>query len=219
MSKQPLKAVIFDLDGTLVHSLPGIAKALNQTSIDYGGPFFTEKEVRDLIGNGMYVLIERAFEGLIVNREKLNDVFQRMVFHYQRSWNYNLTLFPNIEDVMLELVEKGIPMAIHTNKEHQQAVQVVDNLFNWWNNRLIMGRQTSFPRKPNPRAALEIIKNWGISPAEILYVGDSLVDYKTASAGGFQRAIVKWGYGKKDELEPLIPEFWLNNADELRILF
>ena len=204
--KQPyrgevIRAFIFDLDGTLVDSLPGIALALNHALTDAGLSTYTETEVCGFIGDGMAVLVERALgEQNADLRETVMTSFQK---HYQQDWKDGTTCYPGMMDLLGRLQNEDLPLAVLSNKPHPFTVEIVEALFPPKLFSPIQGHREGFPKKPDPTTALQIVSDWGLEAHEVAYVGDSTVDLATAEAGGLVPLIFSWGYGTPEGI-PLL---------------
>jgi len=196
-----IRAFIFDLDGTLVDSLPGIALALNHALTDAGLPTFTEPEICEFIGDGMAVLVERALGTQNAPlREEVMAGFQQ---HYQEDWKSGTTCYPGMMDLLGKLHAEGLPLAVLSNKPHPFTIEIVEALFPPHLFTPIQGHREGFPKKPDPTTALQIVNDWGLEPHEVAYVGDSTVDLATAEAGGLVPLIFSWGYGTPEGIHLL----------------
>jgi len=196
-----IRAFIFDLDGTLVDSLPGIALALNHALTDAGLPGCSETEVCAFIGDGMAVLVERALGDQ--NADLRADVLAGFQKHYQQDWKEGTTCFPGMMDLLGRLHAEGLPLAVLSNKPHLFTVEIVQTLFPPQLFAPIQGHRDGFPKKPDPTTALQIVRDWGLEPHEVAYVGDSTVDLATAEAGGLIPLIFSWGYGTPEGIQLL----------------
>lgn len=188
-----IRAFIFDLDGTLVDSLPGIALALNHALTDAGLANFSEKEVCGFIGDGMAMLVERALGE--ANAEYRGEVMRGFQKHYSSDWKSGTTPYPGMLELLVELHEKEFPLAVLSNKPDAFTVEIVNELFPDHLFNPIQGHREGFPKKPDPTTALQIVDGWGMKPGEVAYVGDSTVDLATAEAAGLMPLIFSWGYG------------------------
>ena len=196
-----IRAFIFDLDGTLVDSLPGIALALNHALTDAGLPTFNETEVCGFIGDGMAALVKRALgEQNAALREEVMTGFQK---HYQQDWKEGTTCYPGMMDLLGKLQTEELPLAVLSNKPHPFTLEIVEALFPPHLFSPIQGHREGLPKKPDPTTALKIVRDWGLEPQEVAYVGDSTVDLATAEAGGLVPLIFSWGYGTPEGI-PLL---------------
>lgn len=196
-----IRGLIFDLDGTLVDSLPGIAAALNHSLEDLGLPSHSEKAVASYIGDGVETLVKRALG--TDDSQKCAEVVLGFQRHYPTDWQAGTRPYPGLMELLEELSTKGFPMAVLSNKPHEYTVEIVGKLFRTDLFRPIRGHQSQFPKKPDPTTALQIVADWGFKPEEVAYVGDSTVDLATARAANLVPLIFSWGYGTPDDF-PLL---------------
>lgn len=203
-----IRGLIFDLDGTLVDSLPGIAAALNHSLEGLGLRTHSEEAVAGYIGDGIEMLVRRALGH--DDPRQCAEVVEGFQQHYSREWQIGTIPYPGIVELLEELSQKGLPMAVLSNKPHLYTVEIVEKLFPTHLFNPIRGHRAEFPKKPDPTTALQIVSDWGFTPEEVAYVGDSTVDLATARAGNLIPLIFSWGYGTPDDF-PL-----LNSVAELR---
>ncbi len=203
-----IRGLIFDLDGTLVDSLPGIAAALNHSLEELGLPTHPEEAVKGYIGDGVETLVKRALgTDLSAHCDEVVAGFQK---HYPNDWKTGTRPYPGITDLLDEFHTKAIPMAVLSNKPHLYTLEIVEALFPSHIFGPVRGHQKEFPKKPDPTTALQIVSGWDLNPAEVAYVGDSTVDLATAKAANLIPLIFSWGYGTPEDF-PL-----LDSLEDLR---
>ena len=191
------KAVIFDLDGTLVHSLPDIAAAMNRSLKRFGLPEFPEEAYKYKVGNGVLKLTERAVgERMDLYDQVLNAYRQDYALHSQ----VNSRPFPDVPETLKRLQANGLFLAVLTNKDQSDAVNVMRRYFPEIHFSQIMGRQEGVALKPDPQGALVLARQMGVSPSECLYVGDTATDMACGTAAGMETVGVLWGYRPREEL-------------------
>lgn len=196
-----IRGLIFDLDGTLVDSLPGIASALNHSLQELGLPSHSHEAVAGYIGDGIETLVKRALgDGDLARVAEVVKGFQN---HYSQDWKSGTHPYPGMMELLEDLHHKGLPMAVLSNKPHLYTVEIVETLFPAHLFSPVRGHQAEFPKKPDPTTALQIVEAWGLKPSEVAYVGDSTVDLATARAAGLVPLIFSWGYGTPDDF-PLL---------------
>ncbi|MBU6956834.1 HAD-IA family hydrolase [Pseudomonas sp. CVAP len=216
-SRLRVEAVLFDLDGTLVDTLPDITWCLNQVLLEHGCPALTAQTVRGYIGGGTTAMIERvAAQFGIADAIALH---QRYVTLYQ----HNLVQFSRPFSGVLELLEGcrqlQLPLAIVTNKTEEMALQVSRTLLPQNAFGPILGHRTGRSLKPQPDVAWEAARRLSVDPQRCLFVGDTEIDLKTARAAGMYSAAVTWGYGQTHTLQAQAPNFCCEQpAGLLRIL-
>jgi phosphoglycolate phosphatase len=193
------RALIFDLDGTLVESLPGIATALNRSLAAHHLPTHGEQAVRRFIGNGSWKLCQRGAPG---EPKDVVDALERQFFEeYKTAWREGTHPFAGIVSLLNALCAASIPLAVFSNKPHEFTVDIVAALFPKTPFASVLGHRADTPRKPDPAGALEIAKDLQTPPDDICFVGDSTVDYDTAVNAGMQPLLVDWGYHDRQALE------------------
>ena len=216
-SRLRVEAVLFDLDGTLVDTLPDITWCLNQVLLEHGCPAQTAQTVRGYIGGGVTAMIEQ-----IATRFGIADavaLHQRYVALYQN----NLVQFSRPFSGVLALLEGcrqlHVPLAIVTNKTEEMARQVVDALLPQNTFGTILGHRAGRALKPQPDVAWEAARRLSVDPQRCLFVGDTEIDLKTARVAGMYSAAVTWGYGLPPALQAQAPNFCCEQpAGLLRIL-
>ena len=188
-----IRGLIFDLDGTLVDSLPGIATALNNALNDLKLPNHPQDTVESFIGKGLLNLVARALNpDHSTRQEELLAAFKK---HYSEDWKNGTRPYPGFTPFLEELQQRKFPMAVLSNKPHVYTVEIVQKLFPKNLFSPIRGHQEGSPKKPDPATAHQIISDWNLKPEEVAYVGDSTVDLATAQNGNMVPLIFSWGYG------------------------
>jgi phosphoglycolate phosphatase len=196
------RAIIFDLDGTLVDSLEDIADAMNETLEVFGFPTHNYDAYRYFVGNGLMNLVRTSVpQPVLENRQMLQLCFEMMIDKYQKCLICKTRLYPGIKELLDILASKNLKMAILSNKADELTQQICNALLKEWPFDVIMGATEDFPRKPNPNSALFIAKKLNIFPENIVYVGDTNVDMKTANAAGMLPVGVTWGFRTREELQ------------------
>lgn len=190
-----IEGVIFDLDGTLVHTIEDIAGAANALFSRYGLPEHGLDYYLKWIGNGAVKFIERA-HGEPLKEEQLKAYVREFKEIYAGNLHDKSRVYEGVREVLDELVKRGIKIAVLSNKPHLLTKQVCDYYLSDWPIEPVLGQREHLRPKPDPAAAFEIAEGWGISPEKILFVGDSDNDILTALAAGMMPLGVTWGYGR-----------------------
>ncbi len=198
------KFVVFDLDGTLVESLPGIAEGLNRALVSVGCAPHPVEAVRGMIGRGAENLCAAALgyadaaEAPPAELAALHQAFRR---EYPRCWQGRGTLpYAGVEELLARLVAAGARVAILSNKPHEVTEVMVGELFPSVPFCPVLGHAGRFPRKPAPDALLHIASLWEVEAAALTLVGDSLYDARTAANAGAGCVLVDWGYADSEDL-------------------
>ncbi len=196
-----IRGVLFDLDGTLVDSIPDIARAVDHALAVAGlGPLPTELYPQ-LVGWGLPHLVSEALRRLGADPGSAAEVTQATVAYYERHPVVDTRAYPGIPQVLGELRRRGIKLAVVTNKRHSVAQQVVDGVFGEGVFEIVIGESPGQPKKPDPRVAHEVFAALGVGAAECVMVGDSAVDIQFARAAGIPVIGVGWGFRGPEELK------------------
>ena len=195
------RAIIFDLDGTLLDTLDDIADSVNRMLNEEGLPTHTVDAYRFFIGDGWRMLVSRALPEDQRSDERIEFCSARSREIYHENWNRKTRAYAGIADLMEGLQEKGIPRAVLSNKPHDFALRYAEAYLGRWKFEAILGYSDRFPPKPDPTAALEIAARIGVAPANFLFVGDSAVDMQTAHAAGMHAVGAAWGFRGAEELK------------------
>ncbi len=190
-----IEGVIFDLDGTLVHTIEDIAGAANVMFARHGLPEHDLDYYLKWIGNGAVKFIERA-RGEVVTGEQLMDFVTEFKEIYAENLHNRSRVYKGVSEILDELVNRGIRISILSNKPHLLTKKVCDFYLSGWPFDPVLGQREEVPRKPDPAAAFEIAEGWGMAPEKILFVGDSDNDILTAQSAGMIPLGVTWGYGR-----------------------
>lgn len=200
--KDGFRAIIFDLDGTLLDTLADMGESVNRMLAEYGFPGHTMDDYRRFIGNGIRMLVIRALPIQGRSQEMIDACVRRAREIYWENWNIKTRPYDGITDLMENLKEKKLPLAVLSNKPHDFTVRYVNAYLGKWEFKAVMGQSDRFPAKPDPASALEIARQIGLAPSAFVFLGDSSVDMKTAAAAGMHAAGAGWGFrGGKELLE------------------
>ncbi len=195
---------VFDLDGTLVDSVPGIACGLNLALKKAGFPQHSVEAVGTMVGKGAMELCKAALRGHFNGEppeDALNAVHRGFLEEYRHTWQAGTLAFTGIAELLAELDDAGHPLAVLSNKPHEVTVPLVKQVFPNTPFSVVMGFSDRFPRKPAPDALLHIAAAWGLKPAQLCMVGDSAHDGNTALNAGTGLVLVGWGYSARAALD------------------
>lgn len=192
------RALIFDLDGTLVDSLPGIAASLNRALALHGLPAHGDAAVRGFIGDGARMLVTRAI-GLGASAH-IESMLRCFAEDYAVSWQPGTRPYDGITALLADLRARGIPLAVLSNKPHTFTTEIVAKLFPEHTFAAVLGNREGLPHKPDPAGALEIAATLGIAPEHCVLIGDSTMDLDTARNAGMASIAVTWGYHDLERL-------------------
>jgi phosphoglycolate phosphatase len=191
--------LIFDLDGTLVDSLPGIAASLNRTLTAHGLPGHSDARVRLFVGDGLRNLILRAAprgaDPALV--ESLLGLYRK---DYALSWQSGSSVYPGVANLLDELQKSGYEMSVLSNKTHDFTVEMAREMFPSIRFAAVLGQREGIPHKPHPAGALQLADILGASAANCVVIGDSTMDLETAANAGMRAIAVGWGYHDRERL-------------------
>lgn len=193
--------VIFDLDGTLVDSLQDIADAMNQTLTQFNYSTYNYEQYKYFVGNGLKNLVTECLPPDKKDEKTVNTTLEVMMKNYGENYLHKTALYPGIPELLDGLTDERYKLAILSNKADILTKKIAAKLLQNWKFEIILGASDQFPRKPEPNAALYIADIIKINPENILYVGDTNVDMKTANAAGMYPVGVTWGFRTRKELE------------------
>ena len=190
----PLKAIIFDLDGTLCDTRVDLAHAVNHARRQLGLGALSVDEVTAYVGDGLAKLLQRSFHGDTAKAELARDLFMD---HYSQHLLENSPLYDGVAQGLEVLHGAGVPMAVLTNKPEAFARTMVEHYGLAQHMVTVVGGDTFATRKPDPEGALSILVEMGTAPSETLMVGDNHTDLATAQKTGMPSVFCAWGFGRR----------------------
>jgi phosphoglycolate phosphatase len=194
------KSIIFDMDGTLLDTLSDIAATMNHVLRSHVWPEHNIDEYRLLVGEGIDNLISRS----IPPENRQDDMIASLVLEYRKyyagHWADNTTVYPGINDLISELEKIKISMSVLSNKSDVFTKKMAESFFPKTRFAAVIGSMPGKPNKPDPTSAAVIADIVGVRPAEMIFLGDSAIDMKTAVAAGMRPIGVLWGFRSRDEL-------------------
>lgn len=207
------KAVIFDMDGTILNTLEDLKNATNYSLRQFGMPERSLEEVRMFVGNGIRKLVERAVPAG-TPKEKINQVFDVFLEYYEIHSADNTSPYPGILELVEKLKKAGIKTAVSTNKADVPAQELGREYFNGIFD-LIVGQQDGLKVKPAPDSVNKILSILDIQKKDAIYIGDSDVDVQTAKNSGLDFIGVSWGFRGREFLEKNGAKNIVDNANEI----
>ena len=196
----PYKAVIFDLDGTLLDTLADLGDALNRVLGKRRFPTHTLDEYRYFVGNGTRILITRALPEEKRDDDTISECLAAFREDYGRSWNVKTRPYPDVPEMLDALTDRELKIGVVSNKPDDFTKLCVSRLLPRWKFSVVIGQRDGIPHKPDPKGAFEAAKRLEVQPADCLYLGDSAVDMKTAIAAGMYPVGALWGFRSEEEL-------------------
>lgn len=210
------KLAIFDLDGTLLNSLEDIADASNYALRMMGYPQHELSKFNHFVGDGVMELCQRILPDDSKNR--VQEALKYFADYYKEHSNDKTVVYDGIMDVLSELKQKGIKLAVASNKVHEFSVSMVKYYFGDVFD-IVLGNAPERPKKPEPVIIYDIMKSMHVSADETVMIGDSDVDIITAENAGIKSIGCVWGYRGKEELERAGADFTADKPiDILKLL-
>ena len=194
------KAVLFDLDGTLLDTLEDLADSMNAVLSGFGFPRRPVAAYRYFVGDGMRMLALRALPESHRDGGTLDEAIERMRAQYARRWDNKTRPYPGIDELLDALAERGVAAAVLSNKPDEFTKLCVSKLLPDWRFEAAQGVSERCPPKPDPAGAMAVSERMGVPPGQFLYLGDTNTDMRTANAAGMFPVGAAWGFRTPDEL-------------------
>ncbi len=193
--------VIFDLDGTLLDTVGDLAACCNTVLERHNLPTHTFEDYTSFVGNGILRLVERAIPEELRSADFVASVRADFVELYTQNIAVHTKPYEGIHELLQELQQRGITLAVASNKFQAGCEKLVNHYFSDIRFKIVLGQRVGVPLKPDPTIVREIMEQTATAPDKILYVGDSGVDIQTAVAAGVDSVGVTWGFRTQKELE------------------
>lgn len=217
-TRSSLKAVIFDLDGTVLDTIADLAGAVNAALSKSGYPERSRAEVMSFVGNGTLKLIERALPEGHKDKPEVERVHADFSEHYSRHFADETKPYPGMPELLCKLKKTGYKLALSSNKPDRFTKALIERFYPGIFD-IVIGSSEVTPRKPDPTGEYSILAKFGISPFEALHVGDSDTDVKTAHNAGVACLACTWGYRPKETLMAADADFIVEKVDEMERFF
>jgi len=211
------RAVIFDLDGTLLDTLPDIARCINSVLEEHGFRPHPADAYRRMIGSGLRTALERALEGQRGTADVVS-LTREVDRVYAEDPVSGSRFYSGVPDVLTELSARRVPMSILSNKPDHLVQLVADHFFGPWQFTRIVGHVDGMPRKPDAAAPLAVAEAMGAEPKDVIFLGDSDIDMLTAEAAGMMAVGAGWGFRGSEELSAAGASIVLSEVKELLLL-
>jgi len=195
-----IRAVIFDLDGTLADTLEDIADNMNRVLAQQGFSTHEYDAYRYYVGGGLKNLVIQCLPENARTDDNIAVCHDRMVVEYNMKYICKTRLYDGIPELLDALSSQHFKMAVLSNKADPLTQKICNALLKNWKFDAVLGATDRFPRKPDPEVAWFVSRQINVEPANICYLGDSDVDMKTAIAAGFFAVGAGWGFRPKNEL-------------------
>jgi len=208
------KAVIFDLDGTLIDSLEDLANCVNQTLLEFGFNTHEINAYKYFIGDGVKVLLQRATNNK-QDEQIISKLHERFKIIYKEKLDSKTKVYEGIYELLQRLEKENYPKAILSNKPHNFTIDCIDKFFADYSFVNISGQKDTIPKKPDAKAALLIANEFKKDIKDIFFVGDTKIDMQTAKNAGMIAIGVLWGFRDEKELKENGADFIVSNTKEL----
>lgn len=214
------KCCIFDLDGTILNTIESISHSISLTMEHFGYKTVDEDHTKQFVGDGFKKLVERAllFSGdeNLVHYEEALTVYEKV---FEKNCLYKVRPYEGIPELLRFLKDKGIRIAVLTNKGHERAVECVETSFGKGFFDLITGEGDLIACKPDPSGALYTAGYFHVSPSQCLYFGDTNTDMRTGINAGMDTVAVTWGFRDREELETFNPKYVIDHPEKIKHVF
>lgn len=196
------KAVIFDLDGTLLNTIDDLADAMNTVLSKKGFSKHSVKDYKSLVGNGIENLVKNSlpvyFRG---NEEIVDDCLKMFNSEYEELWNKKSHLYNGINILLDNFDAANYKKCIFSNKPDEFVNRVVKHYYTKWDFDIVKGAKQGQPLKPDPSVVNDMLKELGLKKDECIYVGDTDTDMETGKSAGLFTIGAAWGFRDEEELE------------------
>jgi len=194
------RAVLFDLDGTLLDTLEDLADAMNEALAQMNLPPHPVAAYRHFVGDGVVNLARRALGPERSDSPTVQDCVARMRDAYSRCWDRKTCPYDGVPELLDELSRRGLPLAVLSNKPDDFTRLCVERLLPRWRFAAVQGVTDHVPPKPDPAGVARVVERLGVPPETFLYLGDTATDMRTAGAAGMFAVGALWGFRDAEEL-------------------
>jgi phosphoglycolate phosphatase len=219
-SPQP-QALVFDLDGTLVDSVPDLAVAVDAALQQQDFPAVGEQRVRQWVGNGAQLLIRRALAFVLavderkVDAKLLRSIHQHFLHHYQQSNGHSSRLYPGVRPALKYWQQQSMPMAIVTNKPIQFVPRLLEQLRIQTFFSVVVGGDCTAEKKPSALPIHYACQQLGVDAKKCVMIGDSRNDVQAARTIGMPVICVTYGYNHGEPVANTNPDLLVDSLLEL----
>ena len=211
------KLFIFDLDGTLLDTVADLGNSCNHVFTEAGFPTHPIDAYYKFVGNGIAKLIERALPAEEATAENIEKLLPPFRAYYNLHMADDTKPYRGVCELLAELQTKGVQIAVASNKYQAATENLVKKYFPEIKFAAVLGQRDNVPVKPDPAIVHDIMQAAGIdNTAEIIYIGDSLVDLNTAKNSNVEFAAVTWGFCPRESLAENRPAHITDTIEELR---
>ena len=206
---EKIKAIIFDLDGTLIDSVTDLANSVNYTLAAIGLPPHTREEIQSFVGDGVQKLIKRSLGQSDLDR--FDEAFGLFMDHYSRHCTDNTPLYPGVAETLPALAD-NYSLAVLTNKSLKFSLKILEALGVRSYFREVLGGDSLPTKKPDPAGVMFLAEKWNMAPDQMIMVGDHATDIEVGQRAGCQTVFINGGIG---ETRGLMPDLTIDSFTEL----
>jgi len=213
------KAIIFDLDGTLLNTIDDLTNSMNRVLSKDRFPTYTVADYKLMVGYGAYELVKRALPASINKENDILSYLKQFKADYDANWNVKTELYWGVAEMLNSLVQLGIKLSILSNKPQEAMLKCVEQYLHPYRFEIILGQREGIPIKPDPTAALEMCDQLGLTPDQVIFIGDTAVDIETGKRAGMYTIGVNWGFRSRSELEKMKADYIIDKPEMLMTIF
>ncbi|MCK9295386.1 MAG: HAD family hydrolase [Desulfobulbaceae bacterium] len=195
-----VKAIIFDLDGTLLNTLEDLADSMNRVLVRMGFPTHPAAAYKYFVGDGIEILASRVLPDAQQNKQTIQRCVEEMKREYGAHWRDKTCPYNGVNDMLHALTERNLRLNILSNKPDALTQLTVSAFFPSYSFDIVTGAKKEIPKKPDPTSALHIVKALNLSRDQFLYLGDTNTDMETARNAGIFSLGALWGFRTASEL-------------------
>ncbi|MBQ7255886.1 MAG: HAD family hydrolase [Oscillospiraceae bacterium] len=214
MNFQKVRAVLFDLDGTLLDTIHDIGACLNEAMNRYGYPERQIEEFKQIVGHGARTLVRDALPEGVADPE-IDKVWHEYVLHYRANCARYTKVYPGVPEFLAYLKQRGLKIGVITNKTQPTAEKIMAAYLPDAGFEILWGNNGERPLKPSLESAELACKTMGVTPEQVLFVGDGDTDMEFASKAGFLACGITWGYRPRQTLIDYGADFLVDSMAEL----
>lgn len=206
---------IFDLDGTLLNTIADLAAATNYALKQMNYPSHSTNSYNTMVGNGITKLIERALPEEARTNRIIEATRRHFLEYYDEHCTDETTIYPGIIQLLEELKNRGINIAVASNKYQKAVSKLINHFFGNISWSAIMGNVDGVPVKPDPSIVFNVLLECPTPKSDVIYIGDSGIDMETARRACVESCGVTWGYRPRHDLVAAHANHIVSNPDDI----
>lgn len=209
------RAVLFDLDGTLLDTLADLADSANRVLAAENMPVHPISSYKYFVGDGLHTLVERMVPAEQRDEKTIDRLAELFRLEYGKNWHLKSHPYSGVPEMLATVQKEDVRLAVLSNKPHEFTRLCVQRLLQGFSFYPVLGQRNDVPKKPDPAGALEVVNMLDIPPEDFLYLGDTAIDMQTATAAGMTAVGVLWGFRDEEELRSSGADYLLRHPGEL----